>query len=198
MSKWSDWASAALGGAAGFFIGGPAGAWAGANLGGSIAGGSSANESRERIADEQMAFQERMSSTAYQRATADMRAAGLNPMLAYVQGGASSPAGASASVEDVMTPALSSAMQGRRLYQELRNLEMSEKMTKSMAMMYEAQETKAKVETLLLNQELPEAERVAQFYRSDFSAKAVALRESLRAGGSLPDVLTKLLRRGVK
>lgn len=40
------------------------------------------------------AFQERMRATQYQTATADMQAAGLNPMLAYSQGGAGTPTGA--------------------------------------------------------------------------------------------------------
>lgn len=42
----------------------------------------------------QMKFQREMSGTSYQRAMADMRKAGLNPMLAYSQGGASTPQGA--------------------------------------------------------------------------------------------------------
>lgn len=42
---------------------------------------------------QQMAFQERMANSTYQRVTEDMKKAGLNPMLAIDQGGAPSPSG---------------------------------------------------------------------------------------------------------
>lgn len=57
------------------------------------------NAAQIGLADKQMDFQERMSSTSYQRAMSDMKQAGLNPMIAYMQGGASTPAGAMATLQ---------------------------------------------------------------------------------------------------
>lgn len=63
-------------------------------------------------------FQEKMSNTQYQRGMADMRAAGLNPMLAYQQGGASAPSGAMAAP----APNLGEAFTRGRNTEQQRNL----------------------------------------------------------------------------
>lgn len=69
-------------------------------LAGDLIGGSNSASKSQKLAREQMAFQERMSNTSYQRATEDMIKAGLNPNLAYTQGGASTPSGAMGDVPD--------------------------------------------------------------------------------------------------
>lgn len=87
--------------------------------GATLLGGILGNRSRRREAERDRAFQERMSSTAWQRAVSDMESAGLNPALAYSRGPASSPGGAMAQQSDVVSPAVSSALHAKRQRQEL-------------------------------------------------------------------------------
>ena len=60
-------------------------------VGAGFVGGLIRNKEARKASARQMAFQERMSNTSYQRTMADMRAAGLNPILAAKVGGASTP-----------------------------------------------------------------------------------------------------------
>jgi len=104
MSFFKSVVGPVLGGTAGFLIGGPAGAAVGAGLGGSVSsalGAQDMNRQNISLSREQMEFQERMSNTQYQRAMTDMKTAGLNPILAYKQGGAGTPSGSMAQVQNV-------------------------------------------------------------------------------------------------
>ncbi len=90
---------------------------------GSLVGGMLANRARSREAATNRGFQERMRNTEWQAAVADMMKAGINPAIAYSQGGASSPSGNMARKEDAVTPAVSSALGARRMNAEISAIE---------------------------------------------------------------------------
>lgn len=78
----------------------------------------------------QQEYQTKMSNTAYQRSTADMKAAGINPMMAVQQGGASTPSASAIAAQQVrveseqrgeaLKAAAQSAMEIMRLDRELK------------------------------------------------------------------------------
>ena len=83
-------------------------------------GGLIRNKEARKASARQMAFQQKMSNTAYQRTMADMRAAGLNPILAAKVGGASTPTGSTYNPENMGTTAVQ-AMQAANNAKVLRN-----------------------------------------------------------------------------
>ena len=57
-------------------------------------------------------WQEKMSNTSYQRAVEDMKAAGLNPILAFANGGASTPGGSAGTISGASMGLTSSSALG--------------------------------------------------------------------------------------
>jgi len=150
------------------------GAWTGV-AGGALqmAGGIAGAIASARQAAKNRSFQKHMFRHRYQYQVEDLRKAGLNPMLAYMQSPGSAPAGAMAKIGNPAEGVVASASQARllRKQNELLQKDIDKRWHENMTLdaqrgLLDEQMSKTKSEHELVRAQLPSAKALADFDRS--------------------------------
>lgn len=141
-------------------------------------------------------FQERMSNTAYQRGMQDMSKAGLNPILAYQKGGASSPGGAQAAMQtferkDPIGASINSAISAASSMQALKNAAATEKNIEADTAQKGAQTVKTIAEREILTQDLSPAQTRALRAKIDREVLSTGAGDLARRSGTMAEEVSR-------
>lgn len=139
------------------------------------------NDANRDIASANLEFQRDMSNTAYQRAVNDMHRAGLNPMLAYSRGGASTPTGAQAEMQNPRWgDAATGVQQAQLLREQVENVKADTRKKDAEAALVDSQVPEVAARIRMSTASAEQSERSLRYYLNKLEGESEEAQEKGR------------------